>query len=190
MRTGADSSSTPLAFMLGDQSIPAILPCKSEKQCFKIILIEHASLRELADELIKLIGNRRLPMGSTVLLFSATFMAETGLVSYTEEFLAVAMVLREKLGKSTVVLPLPPIVLGGSQHRPTIRSIFELMAWTDDYFRNENFYLDASTQVAREILQEQAVESSDALEFRRVMLPERSAACGTKAWNSGGEGCV
>jgi hypothetical protein len=100
------------------------------------------------------------------------------------------MVLREKLGKSTVVLPLPPIVLGGSQHRPTIRSIFELMAWTDDYFRNENFYLDASTQVAREILQEQAVESSDALEFRRVMLPERSAACGTKAWNSGGEGCV
>jgi hypothetical protein len=127
-------------------------------------MIEHGSLRELADELIKLIGNRRVPMRSTVLMFSATFMAETGLVSYTEEFLAVAMVLREKIGKSTVVLPLPPIVLGGSQHRPTIRSIFELMAWTDDYFRNENFYLDASTQVPREILQEQAVESSDVLE--------------------------
>jgi hypothetical protein len=188
-RPGADTNSSPLAFMLGDQSIPAILPCKSVKQCFKIIMIEHGSLRELVDELIKLVGNRRLPMGSTVLLFSATFMAETGLVSYTEEFLAVAMVLREKLGKSTVVLPLPPIVLNGSQHRPIIRSIFELMAWTDNYFRNENFYLDASTQVAREILQDQAVECSAALEFRRLMLPERSAACGRKEWNSGGDGC-
>jgi hypothetical protein len=74
-------------------------------------------------------------------------------------FLVICLILREKLGKSTIILPLPPIVLGGSQHPATIRSIYELMSLTDDYFQNETVYLEVSTQVAREILNEQGAGS-------------------------------
>jgi hypothetical protein len=60
------------------------------------------------------------------------------------------------------------------------------MAWMDDYFQEEPFYLEASNQVAREILNEQGAGSKKEIEFRRVMLPDRKAVCGRKQWNSGG----
>jgi hypothetical protein len=58
-------------------------------------------------------ANRCVPLGTTILVYSTTFLAECGLVAYVEEFLAICMVLRERLGKSTIILPLPPIILGG-----------------------------------------------------------------------------
>jgi hypothetical protein len=56
----ADSQNTPHAIILGDQAVPAVLPSGTEKQCIKVLIIENGSLRELADELLKLIGNRRV----------------------------------------------------------------------------------------------------------------------------------
>jgi hypothetical protein len=108
-------------------------------------------------------------------------------VAYVEEFLAICMVLRERLGKSTVVLPLPPIILGGLEHPATVRSVYELMSWSDDYFKNEMAYLDASMKLAREIIEEQGRDRR-VVEFRRMLLLDMQAKCGRKAWNSGGEG--
>jgi hypothetical protein len=65
--------------------------------------------------------------------------------------------------------------------------MYELMSWSDDYFKNEMAYLDASMKLARDIIEEQGRDRR-VVEFRRMLLPDMQAKCGRKAWNSGGEG--
>jgi hypothetical protein len=48
-----------------------------------------------------------------------------------------------------------PATNHSGREQASIHSIYELMSWRDDYFKNENVYLEASNQVAREILEEQ-----------------------------------
>jgi hypothetical protein len=50
------------------------------------------------------------------------------------------------------------------------------MSWTDDYFKNEVVYLEASTQLSREILEEQGCSRRE-VEFKRVILPDKTARC-------------
>jgi hypothetical protein len=60
------------------------------------------------------------------------------------------------------------------------------MAWSDYYFSEEDCYLEATTALARELLNEQGSGSKQAREFRRMLLPDKTTTCGRKAWNSGG----
>jgi hypothetical protein len=113
-------------------------------------------------------------------------MAEAGIVAYVEEFLAIRSMIHEKLGKATRVLPLPPILLGGCDKPDTIRGLYELMAWSGDYFSEEDGYLEVTTALARELLNDQGSGSKQAREFRRVLLPDKATTSGRKAWNSGG----
>jgi hypothetical protein len=89
VRGRATVSDTPHAVIIAGQSIPAVMPAGSDKQCFKIIIVENGSLREITEELFKLLGNRRVPKGSAVLIYSASYLAEAGIAAYVEEFLAV-----------------------------------------------------------------------------------------------------
>jgi hypothetical protein len=122
----ADSQNTPHVIILGDQAVPAVLPSETEKQCIKVLIIENGSLRELADELLKLIGNRRVPKGSAIMIFSSTFLAEAGLVAYIEEFQAISKMIKDRLGKATIVMPLPPHHTGrlraASHHQRCVRA--------------------------------------------------------------------
>jgi hypothetical protein len=162
------------------------MPVNTDKQCIKILVMENGNLREIVEELLKLLGNRRVPKGSAILLYSAAFMAEVGIVAYVEDFLAVKAMLHEKIGKATRVLPLPPILLGGCDKPDAIRGLYELMAWSDDYFSDEDGYLEATTALARELFNDQGSGSKQEKEFRRVLLPDKAATSGKKAWNSGG----
>jgi hypothetical protein len=69
--------------VLSDQSFPAILPANSNENCIKILLIENGSLDDLVLEFIRLIGNRRVPPGTTILLFSASHLGAVGTAAYT-----------------------------------------------------------------------------------------------------------
>jgi hypothetical protein len=182
----ADLPSIPQAIILADQSVPAILPVKSAQQCIKIFILEHGSLLSLWAELEKLIGNRRVPKGSCILVFSASHLAAVGIAGYTEEFLVVKMMIKERLGKATIVLPLPPILLGGSDRPDLLREVCELMSWTEDYFKEDGSLLDASLKAAREILMEQGTGSKETREFRRVLLPDMYTVSKRKPWSSGG----
>jgi hypothetical protein len=108
VRGVADSSCSPHAITLADQSVPAVLPVASDQQCIKVLIMENSSLKQLCEEFLRLIGNRRVPKGTTVLLMSAAYMAEVGLVAYADAFISARQMLQEKLGKATYVLPLPP----------------------------------------------------------------------------------
>jgi hypothetical protein len=186
IRGRATVSDTPHVVILADQSVPATMPANTDKHCVKILIVENGSLREIVEELFKLLGNRRVPKGSTILIYSAAYMAEAGIVAYVEEFLAVRSMIHEKLGKATRVLPLPPILLGGCDKPDAIRGLYELMAWSDDYFSEEDGYLEATTALARELFNDQGSGSKQGKEFRRVLLPDKATTSGKKAWNSGG----
>jgi hypothetical protein len=83
-------------------------------------------------ELEKLMGNRRVQKGSCILIFSASHLAAVGTTEYAEEFLVFMMIIKERLGKATIVLPLPPILLGGCNRPDLLRNMFELISWTED----------------------------------------------------------
>jgi hypothetical protein len=88
-----DASNPPQAVILGDHAVPAAMQVNGEKLCFKILLIEGGSLRELADEFLTSLGNRRVPPGSVVFIFSASYLAEAGIAAYAEELLAVRLMI-------------------------------------------------------------------------------------------------
>jgi hypothetical protein len=66
--------------------------------------------------------------------------------------------------------------------------VYELIAWSTDYFQNEDYFLEASYQTALEVIKEQGANTKEEKEFRRVMLPDKNSPTGSKAWNSGGPG--
>jgi hypothetical protein len=123
IRGEADSSCSTQVVVLSDQSFPAILPASGNENCIKILLIENGSLEDLVLEFIRLIGNRRVPPGTTILLFSASHLGAVGTAAYTEDLLEAEKKLKEKFGAQTRVGPLPPILLGGTDNKQLDRSM-------------------------------------------------------------------
>jgi hypothetical protein len=152
IRGVADSSCSPQVVVLSDQAFPACLPSNTAKDCIKILLMEGGSLLELVEEFFARLGNRRVPPGSTLLLYSCSNLADTGVAGYAEELLAVTKVIQDKIGSRTRVLPLPPISLGGVELPATCRSIFELINWSIDYYGEDQYFLEEATKKARELL--------------------------------------
>jgi hypothetical protein len=151
--------------------------------------MEGGSLLELTEEFLVRLGNRRVPPGSTILLFSITNLADTGVTGYAEELLAVTKVIKDKIGAKTRVLPLPPIVLGGVDLPATTRSLFELINWSLYYYGDDQYFLEESTKKARDLLLEAGASPPASWEFRRLVLPSKTSRAGRKVWSSGGEEC-
>jgi hypothetical protein len=103
---------------VADQSFPACMPSSTEKDCLKVLIVEGGTIKELADELMARIGNRRLPPNSLILLYSASCLAEIGTAAYTKELLHAIKVIQDKYGKATKIMPLPPIFWQAVSSRP------------------------------------------------------------------------
>jgi hypothetical protein len=101
--------------VVADQAFPACIPSTTQKDCLKIVIVEGGTVKELADELMARVGNRRLPPNSLILMYSASCLADIGTVAYTKELLYAFKVLQDKFGKATKIMPLPPIFLGGCE---------------------------------------------------------------------------
>jgi hypothetical protein len=123
-----------------------------------------------------------IPPGSTFLLFSISSLAEMGVVGYAEELIAVASIIHGKLGKTTRVLPLPPVVLGGSDQAFIVRAVFELINWSLEYFRDVRYFLEDATVKAKELLLEAGSKMRDDWEFCRLVLPSKAS---TVVWKGG-----
>jgi hypothetical protein len=103
-RGSAERSNIPYAIIMADQSVPPSYLSMSSKQCIKIMIVKKGSLRELVDKFLHLLENRQMNIESMVMLFAAT---------YTEELISARLVIQEKTGRVTRVIPMPPILLGG-----------------------------------------------------------------------------
>jgi hypothetical protein len=151
----------------------------------KIILVENADLNELVDEFLRLLGNRRVPKGSVIMLFSASHLANVGVAEYAEQLIEASKRLKDKLGKETLVAPLPPVLLGGCNDPSLVRSLYELIVWSDSYYRGMEGYLEESTISALATIKYLGTDNREDWEERRIALPCKEG--GKQAWSSGGK---
>jgi hypothetical protein len=186
IRGEADSSCSVQMVVLADQSFPAVLPSAMNENCIKILLIENGSLYDLVNEFIRKIGNRRVPPGTTILMFSASHLGMVGTAAYAEDYLEAEKMLKEKFGPLTRVGPLPPVMLGGCDNEALIRSIYELGFWLEDYFTTEPAYLE-ETHVAALYKLDELGEGMLEPEERRIRLPVKTPTAAKKIWSSGGK---
>jgi hypothetical protein len=156
LRGAADSSCHRQAIVLADQSFPAVLPVSGLGGCLKILLVESGSLDALYEELVKQVGNRRIPPGTLIMAFSASHLANIGICQYTRDLVSIASKIAAKYGSETIFQPLPPLLLGGTDSKPLIRSILELIAWSNSYYEGDN-YLEKSQLMAKCIILEMGV---------------------------------
>jgi uncharacterized membrane protein YgcG len=107
-----------------------------------------------------------------------------GVAAYAEMLVEAISQIKTKLGKETLVAPLPPLLLGGCTDAGTVRSIFELITWSDSYFSGTEGYLEESTISSLGTIKYLGSGSSRDWEGRRVTLPCKEK--GKQAWSSGG----
>jgi hypothetical protein len=185
IRGAADSSSQPQVIVVADQAFPACVPSPTQKDCIKIIIVEGGTIKELSDELISRVGNRRLPPNSLILMFSASCLADMGSAAYAKQLLFALRVLQDKFGKATKTLPLPPIFLGGCDQPATVRAAFELLTWAEAYYKDDQF-MEETSKIARQIMME-AGSNLSTWELIKTQMPCKIHPTGMRTWASGGE---
>jgi hypothetical protein len=186
LRGSADSSCTKQAIVLADQSFPAVLPVGGNEGCLKIILVENGNLENMFEELVKQVRNRRIPPGSVVMAFSAAHLANVGLEQYTRDLVSMEEKLKSKYGQETNFQPLPPLLLGGTENKMLIRSLFELSMWVELYYTSDNS-LEKTNMLSRCILLELGKGEAPVPEMRRYTLPAKDSNTAARVWASGGK---
>jgi len=121
----------PVVFAIADQNFSANLPAKDGKDCIRVLRVEDGSLREITGEFVSLIGKKKIPAGSVVLLGSLTQLEKDGTAQYIEDWHGCRKWIKDDLGE-LMVLPLIPIPVTAITDRATIRSLLEFFAWFDD----------------------------------------------------------
>jgi hypothetical protein len=172
------------AIVLSDQSFPAMLPTKGEEKCLVIMRIENGGILDLVDEFSKQLGNRRIPPGSVILLFSAAHLGNVGLTAYIEDLLEADKMLKQRYGRETRVGPLPPLLLAGCSDPQLTRSLLELEGWVKNYYGRDDDFLEDSHAMAVQMLIKSGVGVQNHLEDRRYRLPSRGGE-GSSVWHSG-----
>jgi hypothetical protein len=165
-----DASCSRQVVILADQSFPACLPAMGEQECLRILLVENGSVLDLVETFLRKLGNRRVPAGSVILLFSASFLQQAGLELYTAELVQAEARIHAVIGKETIFQPLPPILLGGTEDSNLVRAMMELVTWSDTYFAG-NDYLEKSSGLAIKVISESGTGSRADIEARRYALP-------------------
>jgi hypothetical protein len=125
----------------------------------------------LVEELVKQVGNRRVPAGSIILVFSAAHLGNVGLTAYVADHLAAAKKIRDNFSKETKVGPLPPLIGGGCKDPSLIRAIFEFAGWARSYYRQSFEFLDDSYELALRRLRSLGEGEQKNLEWWRYRLP-------------------
>jgi hypothetical protein len=123
------------AIWLGDQVIPACLPSQSRLTCVKIVRLEHGSLMDLAEGLVRVLSGRQVAAGSVVLLTSLTNMATASTEGYAADLMAAVKYLRVNLGDHLIYGPLPCMMLNGCTDSSVIRTCFEVSSWAVEAFK-------------------------------------------------------
>jgi hypothetical protein len=156
-------------------------------QCLKIIRIENGSLQDLVSTFISMVGRRRLPGSSIVLMLQVGHLSNVGLESYVGDHLAAEQKIRSRFGKETMVGLLPPLLLAGSTSPATIRALHELLVWSEDYYQGADSYLDDTFAAAVAALKNSGEWQQLNIEIRRTRLPSYHKNEGEwKVWSSGG----
>jgi hypothetical protein len=185
IRGVADSSSPRQVVIVADQSFPACLPTDGQHDCIKVIIVENCSLEDGAVEFLKRLGNRRVPKGSVILMFSAAHLANVRLAQYIQDFMDASNKICNITGRETICLPLPAFIMGGTDNNELIRSTHEITAWAIDFYQERDNNMEDSYRLMMEIMEDQAEGEKQIVETRRFTLPANNPS-GKRVWVSGG----
>jgi hypothetical protein len=147
-RGEAGTSSGEQAVVLSDQCFPPILPAKGGEKCLKILRIENGSILDLVDEFLRLLGNHIFPAGSVVLLGSPSHLGKVGLTAYLNDLLWAEKELKARVGRETIVRPLPLLLLPGCSDSALIRDLFDLADWCKYFYTEDQHHLATSHEMA------------------------------------------
>ena len=155
-------------------------------QCLKIIRLEFASLWELCSTLTDLVRKDDLlmPMGSAVLIGSASHLSKVGISAYCEELVAVSKRLQSHFNGSVYVLPCPFILSTGSSDPELVRAYTELASWLTNILGMEV----AFTQIAMDLSARRLLNSASPTAnspTRRLLLPVLMTCNLKKVWACG-----
>jgi hypothetical protein len=156
------------AIVLADQNFPGNLPVSSNMQWLKIIRIENGSIQDLVNTFISMVGQRKLPGASIVLLLSVCHLSNVGLEGYVADHLAAEQRIWSSFGKETKIGLLPPLLLAGSSSPATIRALHELLAWSEDFYQGADSYLDEAFAAAAAALKNSGEGQQLNIEIRRT----------------------
>ena len=172
--------------LLGDQALPPLLPSSSELNYMRIIRLEFGSLHQLVSILLDLLEGRKLCLGSLILLFSVTHIAQVGIAGYIEDLVASKKRLTEKLGDSIYVSTAPPLLLCGLDREESIRDIFDLQEWIVGAVPDELLFKSANYEALCAVMVNG--QGGAQPEYRsRVRLPTSLAGVkAQKIWCTGG----
>jgi hypothetical protein len=126
------------------------------------------------DEFIKLLGNRIFPPGSITLISSPSHLGKVGLSAYVNDLLWAEKELKVKLGRETVVRPLPTLLLPGCSDATLIRDIYDLAGWFKQSYAGDRYHLGYSYGMAVEAMNNLGEGKQRNLMPIRYRLPGRA----------------
>ena len=173
--------------VLTDQNFIATAPSTAEdKQCMKIIRVENASLWDLHNLFRDLIWDRDLavPVGSCILIGSASHLGNVGSAVYAEELVQINMRLAQMFDGTIFFVPCPPMMVDGSSDPALIRGIFEIAAWLRNVMGADSCFLPNSYRVMEDLLHKRGTGTTTATNVR-MMLPAGLASINRTRWDSG-----
>ena len=156
------------------------------KQCLKIIRIENATLWDLFNYFSDLILERdlELPVGSAVLLGSASHLANVGSAFYAEELVQVSQRLYQMFEGGISILPCPPMLIDGTSNFHLVSAIVEVSAWLKQVARGDNCLPIRTLNLVVERLMQRGSGLVEAAS-QRMMMPVGLTAGDRSSWDSG-----
>ena len=83
-----------------DQCFPACLPASSGGQCCAIIRVEDGGLHKIIAATRNILGGKKLPVGSVILLCSASHLARVGTAKYASDLVDCFKAIESEYGNS------------------------------------------------------------------------------------------
>ena len=118
--------------MTSDQCFPACLPAGIGGRCCAIIRVEDRGLREIMSATMNILGGKKLPVGSTILLSSASHLARVGTAKYASDLVDSLKAIEHDYGNSVPAVHGFPIFKSGVEDSSLARSILDTMDWLED----------------------------------------------------------
>ena len=115
-----------------DQCFPACLPASSGGQCCAIIRVEDGGLHEIIEATRNILGGKKLPVGSVILLCSASHRARVGTAKYASDLVDCFKAIESDYGNSVRAVHGFPIFKSGLEDHTVTRSLLDIMDWLED----------------------------------------------------------
>ncbi len=171
---GGHAEIEPKCFILSDQCFPPVLPVGGGEgvDCPALILIENARPYELAGAFLDLVRGFDVPMGTVVVISSASHLGRSGTAAYAGDIVAAMSRIREAYGRSVRVVHGFPLIGGGLVDESTVRGLREIEYWLAEVDRRRLGSLpETSDYYVKHFLTTKTLHTANSKQRQALKLP-------------------